>query len=96
MLSILLDEQISPEIAKQVQIKHPEITIFSMHHWHQGHFLGMSDEAILQAAKIERLTLITYDQKTIPPILVNWGRSNIDQRSGKPRLFKAGNLTMQE
>jgi len=78
MLSLLLDEQISPEIARQIQTKHPRITIFSIHHWHQGNFLGMSDETILQAAKIEQLTLITYDQKTIPPVLVDWGKSNID------------------
>ena len=78
MLSFLLDEQISPEVAKQINSKHPEISIFSIHSWRNGSFLGVSDEAILQAAKLKQLTLITYDQKTIPPILVKWGQANID------------------
>lgn len=70
MLSFLLDEQISPEVCKQINSKYPEISIFSIYHWRNGNFLGVSDEAILHAAKLEQLTLITYDQKTIPPILV--------------------------
>ena len=78
MLSFLLDEQISPEVAKQIHRKHSEIPITSIHSWQNGNYLGVSDEAILQAAKLEQLTLITYDQKTIPPILVEWGQANID------------------
>ena len=78
MLSFLLDEQISPEVAKQINRKYSEILVFSIHSWQNGNFLGVSDEEILQAAKIEQLTLITYDQKTIPPILVEWGQANID------------------
>jgi hypothetical protein len=78
MLSFLLDEQISPVVAKQVNSKYPEISIFSIHSWQNGNFLGVSDEAILQAAKLEQLTLITYDRKTIPPILVEWGQANIN------------------
>lgn len=78
MLSFLLDEQISPEVAKQINRKHPEIPIFSIHSWQNGNYLGVSDEAILKAAKLDKLTLITYDQKTIPPILVSWGQDNID------------------
>ena len=78
MLSFLLDEQISPEVAKQINLKQPEICIFSIHYWQNGNYLGVSDEAILQAAKLEQLTLITYDKKTIPPILVEWGQANID------------------
>ena len=78
MLSFLLDEQISPEVAKQINRKYSEIPIFSIHSWQNGNFLGVSDEEILQAAKLEQFTLITYDQKTIPPILVEWGQANID------------------
>lgn len=78
MLSFLLDEQISPEVAKQINRKYPDLPIHSVHSWQSGNYLGVSDEAILQAAKLEQLTLITYDQKTIPPILVEWGQANID------------------
>lgn len=95
MLSFLLDEQISPEIVKQINSKHPEILIFSIHSWHNGNFMGVPDEAILQAARLEQLTLISYDQKTIPPILVEWGQKNInhagvifiDYRSISPSNF---------
>lgn len=95
MLSFLLDEQISPEIAKQINRKNPEITIFSIHSWQNGNYLGVPDEAILKAAEVEKLTLITYDQKTIPPILVEWGQANtnhagvifIDYRSISPNNF---------
>ena len=76
MLSFLLDEQISPEIAQQIGNKYPEISIFSIHNWKNGEYLGISDEQILQAAAIAQLTLVTYDQNTIPPILVDWGRTN--------------------
>lgn len=78
MLAFLLDEQISPEIAQQIGQKNPEITIFSLHTWQNGYYLGFADEIILQAAAIERLTLVTYDQKTIPPLLVEWGQAQID------------------
>ncbi|MDJ0688306.1 MAG: hypothetical protein QNJ41_07340 [Xenococcaceae cyanobacterium MO_188.B32] len=95
MLSFLLDEQISPEIAKQIENKRPEIPIFSIHTWQKGYYLGVADEIILKAAFLARLTLITYDQKTIPPILSEWGQANInhtgvvfiDYRSIAPNNF---------
>ena len=95
MLSFLLDEQISPEIAKQIDSKHPEIPIFTIYTWQKGYYLGVSDEIILKAAASEQLTLITYDQKTIPPILSEWGQANIshagvifiDYRSISPNNF---------
>jgi hypothetical protein len=95
MLSFLLNEQISPEIATQIAKKRLDIPIFTIHIWHNGNYLGISDEIILKAAAAEKLTLITYDQKTIPPILSNWGQANIhhagvifiDYRSVPPNNF---------
>ncbi|GAB4232767.1 MAG: hypothetical protein Kow0049_15840 [Stanieria sp.] len=95
MLSFLLDEQISPEIAKQINSKRPDISIVTIHTWHDGYYLGVSDEIILKLAAEEKLTLITYDQKTIPPILLEWGELNIshggivfiDYRSIPPHNF---------
>ena len=76
MLSFLLDEQISPEIAKQIAKKSPGIRIFSLHTWQNGYYLGFPDEIILQAAAVDNMTLVTYDQKTIPPLLVECGNSS--------------------
>ena len=35
-------------------------------------FLGQEDSTCLQEASPQRLTLVTYDRRTIPPLLKNW------------------------
>jgi hypothetical protein len=47
--------------------------------WDAGSFLGQDDAACLRAAAHQGLTLITYDRRTIPPLLKTWaeeGRSH--------------------
>ena len=78
MLSLLLDENLSPEIARQITEKRPDVSVISMHHWHGGRYKAQRDEAILVAAFQEGLILVTYDQKTIFPVLVQWGQSGTD------------------
>ena len=78
MLAFLLDENISPEVARQISEKRPEIIIASVHYWHNGTFKAQRDEDILIAAAKEELTFVTYDQKTIFPVLVRWGETGID------------------
>ena len=73
MLSLLLDENLSPEVARQIAAKRLDVQITSVHHWHEGHYKGQTDAAILVAAVQEGLTLVTYDQKTISTVLVQWG-----------------------
>lgn len=95
MLSFLLDEHISPTVAKQIKKKRPQIEIFPLMFWQEGKYLGLDDEIILKAATDSQLTLVTYDQNTIPPILMQWGEANlthqgiifIDYQSIKPREF---------
>lgn len=77
MLSLLLDQQISPEIAEQIRGKRPDIPILSLYEWREGAFIGTADPLILSAAAEQSLTLVTYDRKTIPPVLVEWGISGI-------------------
>lgn len=72
LLSLLLDENVSPQVAEQINIKRPEITITSVARWQGGVYLGQTDAALLRAASEHGLTLVTYDQKTIPPLLVAW------------------------
>ena len=73
MLAFLLDQQISLEVAEQVHARRPEIPIRSLYAWRDGAFVGTPDPLILRAAAEDGLTLVTYDRKTIPPVLVEWG-----------------------
>jgi hypothetical protein len=68
-LSLLLDEHLSPTVAVQVQAKRPEVPIQSIYHWRGGIFASEDDNSLLAAAAREGLTLVTYDQKTIPTLL---------------------------
>jgi hypothetical protein len=77
MLSLLLDQHISPEIAAQVRIKRPEIPIVSIYDWRDGDFVGIADRLILQAASEDRVTLLTYDRKSIPPLLRELGVAGV-------------------
>jgi hypothetical protein len=61
-------------VAAQIKTKRPEIRVESLRSWQGGAFVGVSDEVLLHAAAQSNLTLITYDQKTIPPILVGWAQ----------------------
>lgn len=70
MLALLLDENLSDEIARQVTAKRPDIPIFSAHTWEGGRLRSVSDEAVLRTAAEAGLTLVTYDVNTIPILLV--------------------------
>ena len=68
-LFLLLDENISQTIAAQVKHHRPALAIESVHTWRGGAFEGRPARSLLQATREEGLTLVTYDQKTIPPLL---------------------------
>jgi hypothetical protein len=72
MLSLLLDQQISPEVAVQVHARRPEISITSVYDWMNGAFVGQAGHLLLRAASDDYLSLVTYDRKTIPPLLAEW------------------------
>ena len=73
MLSLLLDEHIAPVVAEQVAAKDPTARITSIQLWHAGEFLHTDDDIILEAAYQEKVTLVTFDQSTIRPVLKEWG-----------------------
>ena len=69
MLSLLLDENISSEVARQVILKRPDISILSVQTWEKGRLRGVKDEGVLKVAQQAGLTLVSYDVNTIPPLL---------------------------
>ncbi len=70
MLSLLLDENMSDEIARQVFAKRPDIPIFSVHDWDGARLRGLRDEEVLREARDANLTLVSYDVNTIPQLIV--------------------------
>jgi len=68
-LSFLLDEHIAPSVSVQVKSKNSAIEIQSIQQWQKGTYRGKSDSSILKAARADSLTLVTYDVRTIPPLL---------------------------
>jgi hypothetical protein len=72
MLRLLLDEHISPRVAVGIRIRDKKTIIRTMVEWENGSFLGREDSACLREAVAQKLTLVTYDCRTIPPLLKNW------------------------
>jgi hypothetical protein len=72
MLKLLLDEHISPQVASGLRRRSRAIEIRHMAEWENGLFLGQDDHACLREAPAQRLTLVTYDRRTIPPLLKTW------------------------
>ena len=72
MLKLLLDEHISPEVADGLKRRSRSLVVHWMAEWEMGNFLGQEDSACLLEAATERLTLVTFDRRTIPPLLKTW------------------------
>src|SRR5436305_7801304 len=72
MLRLLLDEHISPVVAGGLRRRHRDLAVVCMVEWGNGEFLGRPDSACLQQAAAQGLTLVTYDRRTIPPLLKAW------------------------
>jgi|SRR5262244_3113397 len=73
MLKLLLDEHISLAVAEGLRCRNRQLVVFSMAEWEDGQFLGEEDSACLSQAATQGLTLVTYDRRTIPPLLKTWG-----------------------
>lgn len=78
MLGLLTDEQISPAVARQVSRRCRGLRIVALQTWEGGHFLSADDERLLQEAHRQRLTLVTFDLRTIPPLLRRWAEQGLD------------------
>jgi hypothetical protein len=72
MLKLLLDEHISPDVATGLQRRNRAVEIHCMVEWQGGYFLGQEDSICLREAAAQGFTLVTYDRRTIPPLLKTW------------------------
>jgi hypothetical protein len=72
MLKLLLDEHISAEVANGDHRRNRSLVVHSMVQWEGGNFLGEEDPVCLLEAAKQGLTLVTYDRRTIPPLLKLW------------------------
>jgi|SRR5579863_3243575 len=80
MLKILLDEHISRTVAEGLRRRHRQLVVHCMAEWEDGEFLGQPDSACLRQAAAQGLTLVTYDRRTIPPLLKAWAEE--EQKHG--------------
>ena len=72
MLKLLLDEHISPRVALGLHRRNRLLTAYCIAGWENGRFFGQDDSACLEHAAEHGLTLVTYDRRTIPPLLKDW------------------------
>lgn len=72
MLRLLLDEHVSPDVAEGLRRDRKRLDVVGLAEWENGRFPGATDETILQEAAAQRVTLVTYDRRTIPPLLKAW------------------------
>lgn len=77
MLKLLLDEHISPAVATGLKRRLPKLTIYALAEWDNGAHLGRGDASCLEEAVRQKLTLVTYDRRTIPPVLKAWAESGV-------------------
>jgi hypothetical protein len=78
MLRLLLDEHISPDVAEGLRRRHKNISVTSLAEWEGGRFMGLADNVLLREAAAQELTLVTYDRRTIPPLLKAWAEASHD------------------
>src|SRR5437867_803706 len=77
MLQLLLDEHLSPRIIKQFLGKCPGARVASALEWEDGRLSSVPDDVLLTEAHQHNLTVVTYDQATIVPLLKSWGEQGI-------------------
>lgn len=71
-LRLLLDSHVAPSVAKGLSRRCPGLKTLPLRDWQLGRFLNATDADLLVHGAKERLTLVTYDLKTISPLLRQW------------------------
>jgi hypothetical protein len=77
VLRLLLDAHLSPEVASQLTNHRPEMEAAALRDWQGGTYREAPDDEVLAAAAASGWTLVTYDRRTITPLLVAWAETGI-------------------
>ncbi len=72
-MRLLLDEHLSP--APVAALAKLGVDAVALSTWQGGRYRESSDEVLLTAAASEKRILVTFDQRTIPPLLKGWAES---------------------
>ena len=75
-MSFVLDEHVDPAVV--AGLARLDVEAIALGDLEEGKLLGASDAEVLLAARRHRAVLVTYDLKTIPPLLREWGASGTD------------------
>jgi hypothetical protein len=59
-------------VAVGLRLRKRSLVVHAMADWENGDFLGQEDSVCLMQAAAQTLTLVTYDRRTIPPLLKAW------------------------
>jgi len=70
-MRLLLDAHISPAVA--ARLRRDGVDAFALRDWRDGELRAASDAEVLAAALAEACVLVSYDCRTIPPLLKEWG-----------------------
>lgn len=78
MLRLLLDEHISPAVARAAAQRCRGMDVLPVSAWQNGRWLNAPDDVLLHGAREHGLTLVTYDLRTIPVLLRSWADQGLD------------------
>jgi hypothetical protein len=75
-MRLLLDAHIAPAVASG--LLRSGLDVRALREWDGGRYIDADDEAILRAAHAATWVFVTYDQRTIRPLLKEWGEAGLD------------------
>jgi hypothetical protein len=70
---LLLDAHFSPSVSRPLRAI--GLDVWTLGEWHEGTYRHAGDARILEAAAAEGRTLVTYDCRSFPDLIVEWAES---------------------